>query len=63
MTKRKLYPEISKKGQKNKYFDYLNFIQYSDGNNTLKKICELIKINNKKGKKIYNKLKFHKIVN
>ncbi len=62
MGKRNLYPSMSMKDQKNKYFDYLNFIQYSDGFNSIEKICKLINISKKKGYSIYNKLKIHKII-
>ncbi len=62
MSKRKLYPNISKKNIKNTFKNYLDFLQYADGKNTLKDICKYTNIKLDKGKKIYNVLKKEKIL-
>ncbi len=62
MSKRKLYPNISKKNIKNVFKNYLDFLQYADGKNTLKDICKYTNIEISQGKKIYNILKKEKIL-
>ena len=42
--------------------DYMNFLQYADGKNDLKKISELIKLSYKETFKIYNILTKHKLI-
>ena len=44
MSKRNLYPTISKKDNSYASENMLNFLQYSDGRNDLKKISKLIKL-------------------
>jgi len=62
MSKRGLYPSLSTKQKKTTSKDFLSFIQYSDGKNSLKKISKLIKLNLKTTKKIYTKLLTFKII-
>ena len=62
MSKRKLYPNVSKKNIKNTFKSYLDFVQYADGKNTLKDICKYTNIKLDKGKKIYNVLIKEKIL-
>ena len=63
LTKRKLYPTLSRADYKNlKATNFLDFLQYSDGNNSLEKISLLIKIDIKKVKKIYNNLKKYNLI-
>ena len=57
MGKRGLYPNISTKDKKPLTKNYMNFLQYSDGTNSLEKISKLIKLDLKLVKKI------HKILN
>ena len=63
MSKRKLYPTLSIKNKKNKFSDYMNFLQYSDGKNSLEKISVLSKISYKKGYSIYKELIKKKLIN
>ena len=63
MGKRNLYPKISQKGTNYKeVFNLMNFIQFSDGSNTLKQISNYIKVDYKKTKKIFKILKGKKII-
>ena len=63
MGKRNLYPKISQKGVNyQEVFNLMNFIQFSDGSNTLKQIATLAKINYKKTVKIFKILKEKKII-
>ena len=58
LTKKKLYPTLSRADNKSiKATNFLDFIQYSDGNNSLEKISLLIKVDIKKVKIIYKNLK------
>lgn len=62
LSKRKLYPSISS-GNIGKYHrNIINFLNYSDGKNNLKMISNLIKIDIKEVKKIYNKLLKNKLI-
>ncbi len=63
MGKRNLYPKISQKGINYKeVFNLMNFIQFSDGTNTLKQISKYTKISFNKTKKIFRILKKKKII-
>ena len=63
LTKRKLYPTLSRADNKNiKAKNFLDFIQYSDGNNSLEKISLLIKVDIKKVKIIYKNLKKYGLI-
>jgi aminopeptidase-like protein len=61
MGKRGLYPTISIK-KNNSSKNYMNFLQYADGNNTLEKISKIIKLKLDTTKKIFFKLKKKKLV-
>ena len=56
MGKRGLYPTLSTKNQKKLTRNYMNFLQYADGTNSLQSISSLIMVDYKKVKKIYNTL-------
>ena len=63
LTKRKLYPTLSRANHKNlKANNFLDFLQYSDGNNSLEKISLLIKVNVKKTRKIFKNLKKYNLL-
>ena len=62
MGKRGLYHLLGTRGIKKSTKDLMNFLQYSDGANTLEQISDLIKINFKKTKSIYLFLKNKKLV-
>ena len=53
MGKRGLYPTLSKKNKNKLTKNYMNFLQYADGTNSLEKISKLIKLNLNSIKKIY----------
>tara|TARA_A100001015_G_C15019464_1_gene727258 strand:+ start:629 stop:1927 length:1299 start_codon:yes stop_codon:yes gene_type:complete len=57
MTKRKLYPTLSKSKLNLKSKKLMDFLQYSDGSNSLQDISKLIQVNIEETKKIYNTLK------
>tara|TARA_X000000950_G_C13889286_1_gene650171 strand:+ start:537 stop:1826 length:1290 start_codon:yes stop_codon:yes gene_type:complete len=63
MGKRGLYPTLSAKNKKKLTKSYMDFLQYSDGTNSLEKISKLIKVNMKSVKKIYSILNKNKLVN
>ena len=52
MGKRGLYPTLSRKSKNRLSRSYMNFLQYSDGYNSLEKISKLIKLNLRSVKKI-----------
>ena len=52
MGKRGLYPLLSSQKKSNLKKSYMNFLQYSDGSNSLKKISNLINLNYETTKKI-----------
>ena len=56
MSKRGLYPTISKKNENKLVRSYMDFLQYADGTNSLEKISKLIKIDLKLTMKIYRLL-------
>ena len=64
LSKRGLYPTISKKNNQDLNFSQkiLDFLQYSDGKNDLKDISKLINLNYKKTHKIYKLLKNKRII-
>ena len=45
MSKRGLYPTLSTKQRKNSSKNYMNFLQYADGNNSIEKISKKINLN------------------
>ena len=53
MGKRGLYPTLSTKKSKNLTRNYMNFLQYADGTNSLEKISDLINLDLKSVRKIY----------
>ena len=62
MGKRGLYSSLSTKYIRNYKTYYLDFLQYSDGLNSLEKISHYIKLNIKIVKKLYKLLLNHKLV-
>ena len=65
LGKRGLYPTLSHKKKISNTISgrkYLDFLQYSDGNNSLNKIFRLISVDNIRGNKIYKKLIKNKIL-
>ena len=54
MGKRGLYPTLSTKNEKKLTRSYMDFLQFSDGTNSLEKISKLIKLDLKSVKKIYS---------
>ena len=62
MSKRDLYPTISTKRQSRITENYMSFLQYADGKNSLNKISKILNINNPLTKKIYIKLKNKKLL-
>ena len=61
LGKRGLYPTISNEKKKISR-NFLDFLQYCDGNNTIENISKKIKINLRSAKKIFYILKSKKIV-
>ncbi len=53
MSKRGMYPTLSKKNSKTIVRKYMDFLQYADGKNSLLKISKYIKLDIKEVKKIY----------
>ena len=63
MTKRNLYPTLSRYNNKTKGLaNIMNFLQYADGKNDLWDISALININKKETLKIFNKLKIYNLI-
>ena len=62
MGKRGLYHTLSTKKEKNITKNYMSFLQYSDGKNSLNKISKILKVNDKLAKKIYFKLKNNNLI-
>ena len=64
LGKRNLYPLLSIKNNKDaiKSRAILDFLQYSDGKNSLDKISNIIKLDKAKTIKIYNLLKLNKLI-
>ena len=62
MGKRGLYPTISTKKENEITKNYMSFLQYADGKNSLDKISKILKINNTQTKKIYIKLKSNNLI-
>ena len=64
LTKRKLYPTLSGSEKINiNTSNILDFLQFSDGKNSLEKISKLTKINMNKINEIYKNLKKLKLIN
>jgi len=61
MSKRGLYPTLSTKNNNKLARGYMDFLQYSDGTNSLKKISNLINMEFEDTEKIYYKLKKHSL--
>ena len=53
MGKRGLYPTLSTKNENKLTISYMDFLQYADGTNSLEKISNLIKLDLKSVRKIY----------
>ena len=62
MSKRGLYPTISKRLTSGITKKIMNYIQYSDGKNSIADISRIIKTNKKNTAKIYQILKKNKIL-
>ena len=62
MSKRGLYPSLSRKNETKLSKHYMNFLQYADGMNSLEKISKLITLNEYQTKKIFIKLKKNNLV-
>ncbi len=62
MGKRGLYPTLSTKGEKKLTRNYMSFLQYVDGTNSLEKISNLINLELKSVKKINNILLKNKLI-
>ena len=62
LGKRGLYPKISKNYKRDFFRTLLDFLQYSDGKNDLKKISQKIKVNHKNSLKIYKILKKENLI-
>ena len=56
MGKRGLYPTLSVKSRRKETKKFMDFLQYSDGFNSLNKISKLINLDIKSTKKIYKVL-------
>ena len=63
MGKRGLYPTLSTKNKNRLTKNYMNFLQYADGTNSLEKISKLIKLNFNSVKKIYIILLKNNLIN
>ena len=55
--KRNLYPTLGTQNKNSRVKNLMNFLQYSDGSNSLEKISEQIKLNIKETKIIHSLLK------
>lgn len=62
MSKRGLYPTISRNKQNIITKNYMNFLQYADGKNSLRKISKIININERLAKIVYLQLKKKNLV-
>ena len=62
MGKRNLYSTLSTKNSQMQSRSYMDFLQYADGTNCLKKISKLINIKYQVTKKIFFKLKKHSLI-
>ena len=62
LTKRKMYPTLSRTVWNQNIRNYLNFIQYADGSNNIDEISKIIKLKKLDTKKLYIHLKFLKLV-
>ena len=62
LSKYKLYNSINFKDQKNLSMNLLNFLQYSDGKNTIEDISQIINLNNRECQKIVSVLKKNKLI-
>ncbi len=62
MGKRGLYPTLSTKEKNSTTTNYMNFLQYADGNNSIEKISKKINLSVNLTKKIFLKLKSNNLV-
>ena len=62
MGVRGLYPTLSTKKNNINKENYMNFLQYSDGKNTIEEISQKIKLNITQTKIVYRVLKDKKLV-
>tara|TARA_Y100000768_G_scaffold113266_1_gene83453 strand:- start:9782 stop:11068 length:1287 start_codon:yes stop_codon:yes gene_type:complete len=63
MGKRNLYPHLSLKKTNKEVRNFMNFIQYADGTNDLKKISKIINLKHKDTLRIYKILKKKNLIN
>ena len=63
MSKRGFYPTLSTKNKNKLTKNYMDFLQYADGTNSLEKISKLIKLNLKSVRRIYITLSKNSLVN
>ena len=63
MGKRGLYPTLSRTSNEHPSQNYMDFLQFANGINSLDHIAKKIGININLAKKIYLKLKSKKLVN
>ena len=62
LGKRGLHPLIGTKESKKEVKKYINFLQYADGTNDIKKISEILEIGTKECLRIYKKLYQNKLI-
>ena len=62
MTKYKLYSDVSFKNSNNSSDNFMDFLQYADGRNSIEMIANKIKLSTNKVKKIYKILKNYNLV-
>ncbi len=62
LGKRSLYPTLSKKNTNFNTKNYINFLQYADGSNSIEKISNKILLNRKNTLKVYNLLKSKNLI-
>ena len=62
LGKRGLHPLIGTKESKKEVKKYINFLQYADGTNDIKKISEILEIGIKECLRIYKKLYQNKLI-
>jgi len=62
MGKRGLYSSLSSKNKNDSTKSYMDFLQYADGTNSLKKISKLIELDLRQVKKIYSILLKNKLI-
>ena len=61
LSKKGLYSYLDKKDKTN-FINLKNFLQYADGKNDLNQISKYIRLDLSETKKIYKKLKKHRLI-